>query len=91
VWSGLWLLLSPWTALWDQNLFGRIVPTLGRVMANPFVRGGVTGVGVVTIVAGIRELFGVFAFRAPPDPPAAGPADRPPNPPRKLTPDAFRQ
>jgi hypothetical protein len=70
VWAGLWLLLSPWTALWDQNLFGRIVPALGIVMASPFVRGGVTGVGVVTIVAGIRELFGVFASRTTPEPPS---------------------
>jgi len=69
VWSGLWLLLSPWTALWDQNLFGRMMPTLGAMMANPFVRGAVTGVGVVTVVAGIRELFGVFAARTPPEPP----------------------
>jgi hypothetical protein len=54
VWSGLWLSLAPWTALWDENLFARIVPTLGVMMANPYVRGAVTGVGVVTVVAGFR-------------------------------------
>jgi hypothetical protein len=69
VWAGLWLLLAPWTALWDQNLFGRLVPALGRVMSNPFVRGAVTGVGLVTIVAGIGELFGTFAARTPREPP----------------------
>jgi hypothetical protein len=72
VWSGLWLLLSPWTALWDQNLFARIVPTLGVLMANPYVRGAVTGVGVVTVVAGIRELFGVFVSRTPAEEPGEG-------------------
>lgn len=72
MWSGLWLLLAPWTALWDQNLFARIVPTLGAVMANPFVRGAVTGVGAVTIGAGIRELFGVFGSRTPPEEPHEG-------------------
>lgn len=72
MWSGLWLLLAPWTALWDQNLFARIVPALGVVMANPFVRGAVTGVGVVTIAAGIRELFDVFASRTPPEAPHEG-------------------
>jgi hypothetical protein len=91
VWSGLWLLLSPWTALWDQNLFARIVPALGVVMANPFVRGAVTGVGVVTIGAGIRELFEVFASRTPPEPPPDVPTDRPPDRPRTLAPDASRQ
>jgi hypothetical protein len=82
VWSGLWLLLSPWTALWDQNLFARIIPALGIMMANPFVRGAVTGVGVVTVAAGIRELFGVFASRARPEPPPD---------PHSMAPDASRQ
>jgi hypothetical protein len=82
VWSGLWLLLSPWTVLWDQNLFARIVPALGLMMANPFVRGAVTGVGVVTVVAGIRELFGVFVPRATPEPPPD---------PQTMAPDATRQ
>jgi hypothetical protein len=82
VWSGLWLLLSPWTALWDQNLFARVIPALGIMMANPFVRGAVTGVGVVTVVAGIRELFGVFASRTPPEPPPD---------PQTMAPDVPRQ
>jgi hypothetical protein len=73
VWSGLWLLLAPWTGLWDHNLLARLVPVAGAVMVNPFVRGAVTGVGLVTIAAGVRELFGVFAAPTPPDPPAGAP------------------
>lgn len=73
MWAGLWLLLAPWTALWDRNLFARLVPVVGVIMANPFVRGAVTGVGLVTIGAGLRELFGVFMPRdvrtRPPDAP----------------------
>ena len=52
------------------------------MMANPFVRGAVTGVGVVTVVAGIRELFGVFVSRTPPE--------SPPDP-QTMAPDAPRQ
>jgi hypothetical protein len=61
VWAGLWLALSPWTALWDHNWFAGVVPGLDVVMANPYVRGAVSGVGLVTLWAGVRELFGVFS------------------------------
>jgi hypothetical protein len=48
------------------------VPVLGAWMANEFVRGGVTGVGVVTAIAGLRDLTGAFLARLPREPPPAG-------------------
>ena len=69
MWSGLWLLLAPWTALWDRNLLAGWFPALAPVMANAFVRGAVTGVGLVTIAAGVGELFGVFGVGRPTPPP----------------------
>lgn len=69
MWSGLWLLLAPWTGLWDHNLLTRLSSTVGLIMLNPFVRGAVTGVGMVTIAAGVRELFGLFASPPPPSTP----------------------
>lgn len=48
--------MAPWTALWDRNFFGALVPWLGDWMKNGFVRGGVTGVGLVTTVVGLRDL-----------------------------------
>ena len=56
-----------------------MVPGLDVLMASPFVRGAVSGVGLVTIAAGVRELFGVFAAPAPSEPPAA-PARTPQQP-----------
>ncbi len=70
VWAGLWLALSPWTLLWDHNWFLRAVPGLDVIMTNAFVRGAVSGVGLVTIAAGVRELFGVFGAPARSEPPA---------------------
>jgi hypothetical protein len=61
--AGLLLILAPWTALWEHNLFGRMVPWLGDAMASQFVRGGVTGVGIVTAIAGLRDLTGAFLSR----------------------------
>ena len=34
-------------------------------MANESVRGAVTGVGLITIVAGLRDLTGAFLAREP--------------------------
>ena len=68
--AGLLLVLAPWTALWDHNYFGTALPWLGSWMTNEFVRGGVTGVGVITAIAGLRDLFSTIFTRQvdrPPD------------------------
>ncbi len=57
--------MVPWTALWDRNAFAAAWPWLQEAMANPFVRGGVSGVGLVTTLAGLRDLTGaIFARHA---------------------------
>jgi hypothetical protein len=33
------------------------------VLANPFARGAVSGVGAITVIAGLAELAGVLAYR----------------------------
>jgi hypothetical protein len=74
--AGLVLAIGPWTVFWDRNYFAQAWPWLGTVMFNAYVRGAVTGVGVVTITAGIRDLAGAFFVRRgqPPSPQdAAGP------------------
>jgi hypothetical protein len=58
------LAVSPWTLLWRRNAFLGALPWLGAVMANPFVRGAVTGIGIVTFAAGVRDLFGVIFARS---------------------------
>ena len=57
------LVVAPWTAIWDRNFFAQTQPWLGAIMANGFVRGGVTGVGVVTAVAGLRDLTAAILRR----------------------------
>lgn len=66
--AGLLLVLAPWTALWDRNFFARAVPWLGVWMANAYVRGGVTGIGLITTIAGLRDLAGSFVGRAAAEP-----------------------
>jgi hypothetical protein len=63
------LVVSPWYPFWDHNFFGLEVPSLGSLLANPFVRGAVSGVGAITLVAGLIELAGIFVMRARADAP----------------------
>ena len=56
-------MLVPWTALWEHNFFAVHSPAVASLMGNPFIRGAVTGVGVITAAAGIRELIGMLVER----------------------------
>lgn len=62
--AGLVLTISPWTAFWDRNYFAHVLPWVGEWMASAYVRGGVTGVGLVTAFAGLRDLSGVILARS---------------------------
>ncbi len=43
-------------------------PALYPVITNNFVRGAITGLGVVNLCAGFAELAVIFAARGRPDP-----------------------
>jgi hypothetical protein len=50
-------------ASWDHNFFVDAVPMLERWTTNQFVRGAVTGIGLITAGAGVRDMAGVFLER----------------------------
>lgn len=52
-----------WPALWDHNYFVERFPLLETVLTNNFVRGAVTGLGIVNLIAGFADLALVFAER----------------------------
>ena len=60
---GLLLLVLPWSAFWENNYFAEAWPLIRPLLTNNFVRGGVTGLGVVNLVAGFADLALVFAAR----------------------------
>lgn len=55
--------MAPWSRLWDRNYFGDLWPWLDVVMENLYVRGAVSGMGVVTAWAGVRDLVSAIAGR----------------------------
>ncbi|MBI1761291.1 MAG: hypothetical protein HYR56_07645 [Acidobacteria bacterium] len=60
---GLMLLILPWTRYWDDNFFLYFVtgklnsPGLLSFLTSGWVRGAVTGLGIVNLLAGLRDLF----------------------------------
>lgn len=60
---GLVLIVLPWSGFWEHNYFAVAWPALQPIMMNNFVRGAVTGLGVVNLVAGFADLATVFAAR----------------------------
>ena len=55
---GLLLLVLPWSAFWENNYFAEAWPLIRPFLTNNFVRGGVTGLGVVNLViAGVLYGF----------------------------------
>jgi hypothetical protein len=65
--AGVLLVLAPWSALWQRNYFAAQWPWLGVWMASPYVKGAVTGVGLITALGGLRDLVSAFMMRQPSD------------------------
>jgi hypothetical protein len=57
------LIVLPWSGFWERNYFAQSWPALGPLIANNFVRGGISGLGLVNLVAGFAELVPVLAAR----------------------------
>jgi hypothetical protein len=60
---GLLLLVLPWSAFWEHNYFASLWPSLKPLLTNNFMRGAVTGLGLVNLFAGFADLATVFASR----------------------------
>ena len=78
--AGFVLIVAPWTPYWDSNYFATLTPWLREWLASATLRGAVTGVGVMTGIAGLREFSGAFAARR-----ARLASSTPPNPGNHLT------
>lgn len=57
------LLFAPWSMFWERNYFAGLLPSIGWLVSNDFVRGAVSGLGLINLVAGLAELWGVVASR----------------------------
>ena len=63
---GFALIVVPWSSFWDRNYFAEAVPLVHNVITNNFVRGAVTGLGLVNLAAGLGELISILLARSEP-------------------------
>ena len=60
---GLLLIYLPWSTYWDRNYFVTLLPAARELILNNFVRGGVSGLGVLNLAAGVTELLAIYIAR----------------------------
>lgn len=59
---GAFLLVFPWTDSWGSNFFSVLVPEWHGYWDNAYVRGAVSGLGVVNIYISLLEIFRLRRF-----------------------------
>jgi hypothetical protein len=59
--AGLLLIVLPWSRFWDRNYFAYAWPAIQPVLSNDFVRGAVSGLGVLNLVAAFAEIRPIFS------------------------------
>jgi hypothetical protein len=60
---GFVLIVAPWSSFWDRNYFAESLPLVDAIISNNYVRGAVSGLGVINVAAGIVELFSLLVSR----------------------------
>ena len=60
---GLFLVLAPWTPLWDRTLGLLPSDALRSFALHPVARSGVTGFGLVHLIWGAHDLALLFSRR----------------------------
>ncbi len=59
---GVFLLVFPWTELWERNYFSLAVPEWHGYWINAYVRGAVSGIGVLNLYICFLEIFRLRRF-----------------------------
>jgi hypothetical protein len=52
---GLVLVFAPWTQLWESNYLLQPHSALRSLLLNTFIRGGVSGVGLINILLALHQ------------------------------------
>lgn len=60
---GLLLIVVPWSTYWDRNYFSQMSPSLQAIATNNYVRGAVTGLGAVNVLAALADLAALIRRR----------------------------
>jgi hypothetical protein len=61
--AGLFFLIVPWTVIWTVNPLLHSNLAVGAIADNPFVRGFISGVGLLHLIIGVRDLVRISRQR----------------------------
>jgi hypothetical protein len=53
---GLTLILVPWSDVWQTNYFIIQFPELGTVLRSPYLRGAISGLGVMNVFLALETF-----------------------------------
>ncbi len=59
---GLFLLIFPWTDAWDNNYFANSIARIRQYWDNMYLRGAVSGLGVVNLYICVAEALRLRRF-----------------------------
>ena len=63
---GLLLIVVPWSAYWERNYFAQLSPLVQSIVNNNYVRGAITGLGAVNVLAALTDLAALVRRRQTP-------------------------
>ena len=55
--AGLFFTVVPWTRVWTMNPLLHSNLTIGMLADNPYVRGFVSGLGLVHLIIGVKDIL----------------------------------
>lgn len=61
--AGVFFAVVPWTRIWVYHPLLHQSMAVAILVENPFVRGFVSGIGVVHVLVGVRELMRIIRER----------------------------
>ena len=59
---GMFLVIFPWSDFWDRSFFSRLAPTWRLYWDNAFLRGAVSGLGLVNLYISLVEILRLRRF-----------------------------
>ena len=54
---GIFLILVPWSVMWERNYFLEALPALRPILLSSVLRGAVAGLGLANIYMALREVI----------------------------------
>lgn len=60
--AGLFFIVVPWTRFWSVNPLVQMLDGAGILATSPWGRGFVSGIGVIHVLFGFREIFRIIAW-----------------------------